>query len=231
MAAVLAHEVRNPLAAVRGAIQVLGRRYASEGRDAEVVKEILARLDGLNELMQDLLLFARPPEPRLAPIELRHVLTATANLLAEDPLLSAVHVEIAGEAPPIAIDRDLLKIAFHNVIVNAAQALRGTRQGGGDAFVDGPRPTGRRFADHGPGMTPRPAPAVSAVLHDQGAGDGTGAGDRPQPRRGTRRHGAGRWSGGRRNSRDDRVARRANGPRERRLNTVTTPARPMASRA
>src|SRR6185295_1421377 len=70
MAAVIAHEVKNPLAGVRGAIQVIGGRLPKDSKDATVVHEILTRLDALNELMKDLLLFARPPQPRLAPIDL-----------------------------------------------------------------------------------------------------------------------------------------------------------------
>jgi PAS domain S-box-containing protein len=48
MAAVLAHEVKNPLAAVRGAIEVIGSRLPSGTRDAAVVKEIVSRIDSLN---------------------------------------------------------------------------------------------------------------------------------------------------------------------------------------
>ena len=152
MAAVLAHEVKNPLAAVRGAVQVLGRRYATEGRDADVVKEILARLDGLNDLMQDLLLFARPPSPKPVPTGLRQLLTTTAALLAEDPVMAGVKIEIAGDAPPIAVDPALLKIAFHNIIVNAAQA-----QGQGAIAVTlSVTDAGQvvTIRDRGPGMAP-----------------------------------------------------------------------------
>lgn len=125
MAAVLAHEVRNPLTAVRGAIQVLGKRLGAGSRDAQVVTEIIARLDGLNELVQDLLLFARTPQPRVAAIELRLVLSATTELLARDPQLSGVAIDISGDAPPIAVDAELMKIAFQNVVLNAAQAMQG----------------------------------------------------------------------------------------------------------
>src|SRR5947208_1008621 len=64
MAAVIAHEVKNPLAGIRGAIQVIGGRLPKESRDAAVAKEIVNRIDALNELIKDLLLFARPPQPR-----------------------------------------------------------------------------------------------------------------------------------------------------------------------
>ena len=71
MAAVIAHEVKNPLAAVRGAIQVIGGRLPAGTGDAAIVKEIIARLDALNDLVQDLLVFARPPKPKLVAIDLR----------------------------------------------------------------------------------------------------------------------------------------------------------------
>ena len=51
MAAVIAHEVKNPLAAVRGAIQVIGRRLPAGGREASVVTDIIARIDALNQLV------------------------------------------------------------------------------------------------------------------------------------------------------------------------------------
>src|SRR5437867_2484146 len=63
MAAVMAHEVKNPLAGIRGAIQVIGSRLPAGSKDASVAKEIVARIDALNDLMKDLLLFARPPQP------------------------------------------------------------------------------------------------------------------------------------------------------------------------
>ena len=66
MAAVIAHEVKNPLAAVRGAIQVIGKRLPAGSREAAVVTDIIARIDTLNQLVKDLLLFARPPQPQPA---------------------------------------------------------------------------------------------------------------------------------------------------------------------
>src|SRR5204863_216929 len=101
MAAVIAHEVKNPLAGIRGAIQVIGGRLPAGSRDAAVTKEIVARIDGLNDLMKDLLLFARPPQPHPAPLSVADLVISTANLLAEDPALSRVRVDIEGSAPPI----------------------------------------------------------------------------------------------------------------------------------
>jgi two-component system sensor kinase FixL len=125
MAAVIAHEVKNPLAGVRGAIQVIGGRLPAGSSDGTVIRDILARSDALDELMSVLLLFARPPQPRMAPVEVMSLLARTADLLTRDPALRQVQVEIVGAAPPINADAEMLRIVFHNLLANAAHAIRG----------------------------------------------------------------------------------------------------------
>ena len=90
-----------------------------------MIKEIVARIDVLNDLMKDLLLFSRPPVPRPQPVELVSLVTATAGLLAEDPSLRGVSVDVVGSAPPIDADAGMLKIIFQNLLVNSAQAMDG----------------------------------------------------------------------------------------------------------
>ena len=126
MAALIAHEVKNPLAGIRGAVQVIGGRLPPESRDAAVAKEIVARIDGLNDLVKDLLLFARPPQPRPQLVDVASLVTSTASLLADDPGLAGVRVKVEGSSRPIMADPELLKIVFVNLLVNGAQAMRGT---------------------------------------------------------------------------------------------------------
>ena len=125
MAAVVAHEVKNPLAGIRGAIQVIGGRLAPASKDALMVKEIMTRIDALAELMRQLLLFARPPTPRPTPVDLAGLIGATSVLLSEDPALREVQVHVEGSAPPTMADANLLQIVFHNLLVNGAQAMQG----------------------------------------------------------------------------------------------------------
>ena len=125
MAAVIAHEVKNPLAAVRGAIQVIGKRLPGDSREALVMTDVIARIDALNQLVNDLLLFARPPQPRPLAVDVSALLAATASLLREDASYRDVRVEISGSAPPILADAELLKIVFVNLFINAAQAMKG----------------------------------------------------------------------------------------------------------
>jgi PAS domain S-box-containing protein len=125
MAAMIAHEVKNPLAGIRGAIQVIGRRLPVGSREAVVSNEIITRIDGLNALLNDLLLFARPPQPHPTPVDLASLVTSTADLLAADPAIGRVRVEVHGSAPPVMADAELLKIIFLNLLVNGAQAMGG----------------------------------------------------------------------------------------------------------
>jgi len=125
MSAVIAHEVKNPLAGIRGAIQVFASRMPKESPDSAILIEIVNRIDSLDRLMKELLLFARPPTPKRAPIQLVPLVSATADLLSQDPTLQHVEVEITGSAPPIAADAEMLKIVFQNLLINGAHAMHG----------------------------------------------------------------------------------------------------------
>src|SRR3954447_13013745 len=128
MAAVIAHEVKNPLAAARGAIQVIGNRLPAGSREAGVVTDIIARIDTLNQLVKDLLLFARPPQPHLLPLDVSRVLEGTAALLAQDAAHAGMQVTITGQSPAVMADAELLKIVFINLFVNSSQAMKGQGQ-------------------------------------------------------------------------------------------------------
>ena len=147
MAAVLAHEVKNPLAGIRGAIQVFGERMARQGADTQILSEVVARIDSLDQMMKDLLLFARPPKPRRAQTDVVPLVQATADLLGADPALQDVDVEVEGTAPPVSADPEMLRVVFQNLLINSAHAMNGKGSirvtvGSGDtdcriAFTDG----------------------------------------------------------------------------------------------
>ena len=125
MAAVVAHEVKNPLTGIRGAIQVIGGRLPAGSKDVQIVGDIVARIDALNDLMQDLLLFARPPQPRVAPVDMVVLLQTVAHLVRQDPALRDLRVEVTGEAQAMSADAELLKIVVQNLLINGAQAMHG----------------------------------------------------------------------------------------------------------
>jgi PAS domain S-box-containing protein len=122
MAAVVAHEVKNPLAAIKGAIQVIGGRMPPEARDRAIIGDIVARVDSLNDIVQDLLVFARPREPQLSPVALAGLIADTAALLRKDPAHAAVGITISGASPVVQLDVEQMKTVLLNLLLNAAQA-------------------------------------------------------------------------------------------------------------
>ena len=126
MAAVIAHEVKNPLAAVRGAVQVIGSRLPKDTGDASIVKEIIARIDGLNDLIQDLLVFARPPAPKLSAVDVRGVCVSVLELLKRDPAFAQLDLVIDGDPQTVMGDATMITIALQNLLINSAQAMAGT---------------------------------------------------------------------------------------------------------
>jgi two-component system sensor kinase FixL len=150
MAAVIAHEVKNPLAAVRGAIQVIGRRMKDAG-DAAIVSEIIARLDALSALIQDLLVFSRPAQPKPGPTNLRALVESVSRLLKSDPAFRQLEVTLEGDPPALYADAALLTIVFQNLLINAAQATHG--RGAVAVTVTATRGWHRvDVADRGPGI-------------------------------------------------------------------------------
>jgi PAS domain S-box-containing protein len=153
MAAVVAHEVKNPLAGIRGALQVIGGRLPEGARDRAIIGDIVARLDSLNEIVHDLLVFARPREPKLAPVALATLVEGTAALLKKDPSHAAVDVVIAGDRPTVQADAEQLQTVFLNLLLNAAQAS-GTASDVRVTIAATESDASVIIADRGPGIAP-----------------------------------------------------------------------------
>jgi signal transduction histidine kinase len=121
VAAVLAHEVKNPLAAVSGAVQIIAG-HLTDPEDLEVVAEIQKRLTGLSTLVGDLLLYARPPRPQPTAFDLADLTAALVTFLGADPAWRSVDVVVEGGAVAMA-DAELLRIALQNLLINAGEAM------------------------------------------------------------------------------------------------------------
>jgi PAS domain S-box-containing protein len=125
MAAVVAHEVRNPLAGIKGAIQVLLSRRSIADPDIPVMHDVVARIDSLAELIDDVMLFARPKPPHPTVFQLRPVILEASAIVRRDPSAAAVHISVEGTDATITADRDLMRGAVLNLLLNAAQAMGG----------------------------------------------------------------------------------------------------------
>ncbi len=127
LSAVIAHEVRNPLAIIKNAVSSM-RRPTLRPADRGVLLGILdEEVDRLSRLVRDLLAYARPVEPRGRAIALAEILTDLVDETAarhEAPETVRVELDL-DRCPPVHGDPDLLRQAITNVVDNALSAMSG----------------------------------------------------------------------------------------------------------
>lgn len=128
LAAVVAHEVRNPLAGISGALQIIQGRLDETSADREVMTDILDRIEALNSMVGALLLYANPRPPQIEPIQIDALLENTVEIARRDPDLKGVEIEVLGDRLALPGDADQLRILFTNLLLNAGQAMDGRGQ-------------------------------------------------------------------------------------------------------
>jgi hypothetical protein len=124
MATGLAHEIKNPLAGLSGALELLAEDLSSNPRQADVVGEMRHQVARLTNTMESLLSFARPPKAKLRNTDLNATLEKVLFLVRQQRRLAAVHVEAElGEIPHVLADPHQLEQVFLNICLNACQAM------------------------------------------------------------------------------------------------------------
>lgn len=127
LAASLAHEIKNPLAGISGAIQVIRDTLALDNPHREIIDEILSQIDRLDNAVKDLLVFARPTPPRLAPHRLSELIEKTARMLREEPAVRRMEFVIAEDHSELRVraDEHQVQQVLTNLFINAAHACEG----------------------------------------------------------------------------------------------------------
>ncbi|HEV8471160.1 MAG TPA: ATP-binding protein [Methylomirabilota bacterium] len=125
MAVGLAHEIRNPLGAIRGAVQLLSRELGDESRLQEYTAVLLTEVDRVNRIIEMLLDLARPAPIRAVPLNLHQLLERVALLTEEGARERRITLtrRYDPSLPPILGDEDRLVQVFHNLVRNAMDAM------------------------------------------------------------------------------------------------------------
>ena len=124
LSARIAHEVRNPLAAISGSVQLIAQGERVAAPDKKLLEIVLRETDRLNELIGDFLAYARPTQPMKMSIQLRPFIADLTALLLKDPRFE--HVVVCNDSLEdlfIEVDRDQFQQVFWNLLVNAADAM------------------------------------------------------------------------------------------------------------
>jgi PAS domain S-box-containing protein len=124
MAAVVAHEVRNPLAGIRSGMQILSTVFPETAEGRELIGDIIARVDSLNVVLTDLLAFARVREVHGSAVEVQSLLEDLVSSMSLDPAMQGINVEIESASELVVnADPHQLHLVFTNLILNSAQAM------------------------------------------------------------------------------------------------------------
>lgn len=177
MAASIAHEIRNPLAAMRGSIQMLRSDMEGKSSQTELMEIILRESDRLNRIISDFLNYARPRSIIQSQVDVGELLRQTFTLLRNSAEINESHL-ITEEVPdaPVLIDADSeqLQQVFWNLARNALQAM----PAGGTLRASVQRYSQNRvriaFFDTGRGMSPQQVERLFEPFSSTTGGTGLG---------------------------------------------------------
>ncbi len=124
LAASLAHEVKNPLAGISGAIQVMRTNLKPTDPHWPVLGEVLRQINRLDRSVKDLLVFARPKPPQYQRCDVPRTVGRVLDLLRKEPEFERIRFEYTPprDLPIIAADEHQLEQLLMNLLLNAAQA-------------------------------------------------------------------------------------------------------------
>jgi signal transduction histidine kinase len=154
----LAHEIKNPLAGLSGALELLAEDLAADPRHGEVVTEMQHQVRRLTHTMESLLSFARPAPAKLRSTDANACIEKVLFLVRQQFRNGAVELQasLTPDLPPVLADPSQLEQVFLNLCLNACQAMRAhaptgtltvrSRHGEGSVLVE--------ISDTGPGIPP-----------------------------------------------------------------------------
>ncbi len=158
MASGLAHEIKNPIAGISAAIQIISQKLDKRDPDREIFDEIQRQISRMKRTLSDLLSYAKPRKPRLIDCDINGLIRRSAALM--EPQAKSQNIEVALDLteglPHTRIDPDMVQQVLLNLCLNAIQA----QVNGGRILIQTSTQNGSRefvkvtLRDEGPGIKP-----------------------------------------------------------------------------
>lgn len=130
LAAGLAHEIKNPLAGIKAAIEVFFEELTLSKENQDTLSKIISEIRRIETLMKSLLDFARPPKPQFLQVDLNGLLEGTIAFLMKQPSFSQdgrksieIMKDLSEHLPEIYADPQQLRQIFINLLLNAYEAM------------------------------------------------------------------------------------------------------------
>jgi signal transduction histidine kinase len=126
MAAGIAHEIKNPLAGISGAVSVLADDFPEGDLRREIVREVLEQITRLDKTANDLLYFGRPGQPEFSYVDINSLVMKTLFFVAQHPEAKHIHriKELTRDLPSVWVDEKQMQQVLFNIIINAIQAMK-----------------------------------------------------------------------------------------------------------
>jgi len=127
LAAGVAHEIRNPLAGIAGAIEIITKDFPKDHPDREVMEDLRQEVRRIEKVLNDMLAYARPKPPQFGRADLKEIFARTLHLARQQT--GARHVEFSVQVPPdlpaFRMDSEQLHQVLLNLVLNGVQAIEG----------------------------------------------------------------------------------------------------------
>jgi signal transduction histidine kinase len=120
----LAHEIRNPLVAIKTLTQLLPERLDDEEFRNQFLKIASGEVDRISSLVNELLDFARPSDPKWEMEDINTILDGMILLVSTETKKKLINIikDYDADLPPVQIDREQMKQVFLNILLNAIDA-------------------------------------------------------------------------------------------------------------
>jgi two-component system sensor histidine kinase HydH len=154
LSAGIAHEIRNPLASIQGAVEILGQNVPAEDPKSEFAQIARKEVDRLARLTSEILQFSKPAPPQKLKTNPLEIIEAACRLVADQAQRQGIELiqPLRESVPAIVVDPEQIKQVLINILINAIQA----QHDGGSILISGKVEHGEWITciqDAGPGMT------------------------------------------------------------------------------
>lgn len=154
MMAGIAHEIRNPLTAIKSLVQYLHEGSTEEERQ-EFHPMIVKEVDRVNKIIEEILYFARPSKSAIVKVDVNQLIQETI-LLAKNMTKNKVknyHLKFLENLPMVEMDPEQFKQVFLNILINSAQAIKNSGEITVESLFNSEREkVTLHFSDTGPGI-------------------------------------------------------------------------------
>jgi signal transduction histidine kinase len=125
LAAGVAHEIRNPLAGIAGAIEIITKDFPKDHPDREILEDLRQEVRRIEKVLVDLLAYARPKAPQFGRADLKELVARTLHLARQQTGNKHVDfsIQISPDVSPFRMDSEQVHQVLLNLVLNGIQAI------------------------------------------------------------------------------------------------------------